>query len=346
MNVKELLNLDQTLHLISDHSMDNRFLGIMDADSFKEDHLFFVKNKNFLKDALSFDLKKIGIIIDAKFFNLLNESDVAKLKDAKLLLTAKDVMLVMCKASKIFYEKEFLETDNIVDGRQLGTVEIDPTSLIAQGVFIGSNVKIGANVKIFSGVCIQSNVDIGDNSIIFNNVTIYSKTKIGNNVRIHAGTVIGADGFGYHFANGAHQKIWHMGGVVINDNVEIGANSCVDMGTFSPTIIGSGCKLDNNVQVGHNVKLGTGVVLCGHTAVGGSTVIGDFTVAGGQSGFSNGVTVGAQVQVAGRAGVVSNVTDKQTVAGFPARDLKEWLKAEATLRKIALAKKEGKDETK
>ena len=334
-------NLDSTLTIISEKDSSFNYLGITDSYQKASHHLFFVKNKNYLQEALAFNnLHEIGLVFEEKYFLTLDETTINDIKNKTLLVaTSKDVMATMCLTSEIFYHDIFSKEDNVLDGRQLGTTEIDPTVFIAQGVFIGSNVKIKANTKIHSGVVIHSNVTIGENVEIYPNVTIYSKTQIGNNVRIHAGTVIGADGFGYHFYKGQHLKIWHMGGVEIHDAVEIGANSCVDMGTFSPTIIGKGSKIDNHVQVGHNCKLGMGVILCGQAAVGGSTTIGDFTVVGGQAGFANGLKIGSQVQVAGGAGVISNLKDKETVGGFPARDMKEWLRSLATLRKLSLEKK-------
>lgn len=341
MIVTEIEKLDPSFKVISIHEKEISFLGITDSHAKKSKHLFYVKNKNYLQEAMLFsNLSEIGLIIEEKYFASLKEEELQELKKKPLMLaTSKDVMASMCHLSGVFYHIEFKKEDNLLDGRQLGNCEIDPTVFIAQGVFIGSNVKIKANTKIHSGVVIHSNVTIGEDTEIYPNVTIYSKTQIGNGVRIHAGTVVGADGFGYHFSNGKHLKIWHMGGVEIQNFVEIGANSCVDMGTFSPTIIGNGSKLDNHVQIGHNCRLGVGVVLCGQVALGGSTTLGDYTVAGGQAGFANGLKIGSQVQVAGGAGVISNVNDKEAVGGFPARDMREWLKSLATLRKLALTKK-------
>ncbi len=333
MNISEIQNIDSSFKVIKDSAAF--FQGITDSSAKAADHIFYVKNKNFLNEIINTDeIKNLFIIIDEKFYSNLKE-EAGKLLNAKALATVSDVTLNMCHLSKVFYHKKFNPTDDLLDGRQRGDVEIDPTAFIAQGVFIGSRVKIGANVKIQSGTVIHSDVSIGDNTQIYSNVSLYSGTIVGKNARIHAGTVIGADGFGYHFSRGVHHKIWHMGGVHIHDDVEIGANSCVDSGTFSPTIIGRGSKIDNFVQVGHNCKLGTGVILCGHVGLGGSTTIGDFTVFGGQSGAANGVKIGGQVQVAGRAGVISNLEDKETVGGFPARDMKEWLRGLATLKKLS-----------
>ena len=127
-----------------------------------------------------------------------------------------------------------------------------------------------------------------------------------------------------------------MGSVIIGDKVEIGANTSVDGGTFSPTIIGAGSKIDNLVQIGHNCRVGIGVVICGQAGLAGSCVLGDYTVMGGRAAVGPGVIVGKGVQIAGNAGVIGNVGDGETVGGFPARDIKEWMKGIALVRKLSL----------
>jgi len=155
---------------------------------------------------------------------------------------------------------------------------------------------------------------------------------------LHSGVVVGSDGFGYTFHQGQHKKIWHMGGVSIQDDVEIGSNSTIDMGTFSPTIIGSGTRIDNLVQVAHNVKIGKGCVLCGQSGIAGSAVLEDFVVLGGRAAVGPDVHLGMGCQLAGG----SKVTDSaiwpagSKLGGHPARDLKEWLKGLAYLRKVSL----------
>ena len=150
--------------------------------------------------------------------------------------------------------------------------------------------------------------------------------------------MIGADGFGYNFSKGVHHKVWHVGSVVIGNDVEIGGGTCIDGGTFSPTYIGNGSKIDNQVQVGHNCKLGTGVVLCGQVGIGGSTTIGDYTVLGGAAMVANGMKIGKAVQIAGGSGVTGAIEDGAVVGGFPARDIKEWFKGVAYVRRQSLAK--------
>lgn len=177
-----------------------------------------------------------------------------------------------------------------------------------------------------------------EGSEIFSNVVVYRNVKIGKSVRIHANCSIGSDGFGYNFFKGQHLKVWHMGSVIIEDQVEIGANSCIDGGTFSPTVIGHGTKIDNQVQIGHNCRLGRGVIMCGQSGLAGSCIIGDYTVMGGRAAVAPGIIIGKAAQVAGNAGVISNVGDGEVVGGFPARDIKEWMKGIALVRKLSLKK--------
>jgi len=274
-----------------------------------------------------------------KYFDLLDESTKTTLTDkAKFLATIADVNIGMSLLSKPFYDEKIGHPNDIVDGRQMGSAVVDSTAWIAQGAFIGENVIIGANVKIHPGVILMSGVEIHEGTEIFANSVIYRNVKIGKHVRIHGNCTIGADGFGYNFKNGEHLKVWHMGSVIIHDNVEIGAGTCIDSGTFSPTIIGAGSKIDNQVQIGHNCRLGRGVIICGQSGLGGSCTLGDYAVLGGKAALANGISIGKAAQVAGNAGVIGNVDDGEVVGGFPARDIKEWMKGVAYIRKHSLSK--------
>lgn len=340
MKLSAFKNYESSFELKFGLDADLHILGISDLSELKNEHIVFIKNAKFLTQFFASTIEsKVGCLIEQKFFETLDKEMLEKLEmKAWFVAVVKDVNLAMSFLSKPFYDEKFSGCNDVVDGRQMGTSSVHPSAWIAQGVFVGENVKIGADVKIHPGVVLMSGVEIGENTEIYPNTTIYRNVTIGNNVRIHANCTIGADGFGYNFGGGVHHKVWHIGGVIIEDNVEIGANSCVDSGTFSPTRIGAGSKLDNLVQVGHNVKLGRGVILCGQVAIGGSTTIGDYTVFGGTAGAANGIVIGKGVQVAGGAGVTNNIEDGEVVGGFPARNIKEWMKGVAYLRKVSLSK--------
>lgn len=338
MKLGSLKNFDPSLLLITDTDELTAVEGITDASEFLPRHILFIKNKKFHNEYLqSEDALYIGLLLEKKYYDTLSADQLEELKQkAWWIGSVQDVGLGMSYLSKPFYDEKIGNPNDMVDGRQMGTATIHPSAWIAQGAFVGENVVILANSKIHSGVVLMSGVTIGEETEIFPNVTIYRNVKIGNAVRIHSQCVIGADGFGYNFANGSHQKVWHMGGVIIGDNVEVGAGTCIDQGTFSPTIIGAGCKLDNQVQVGHNCKLGKGVVLCGQVGLGGSTSIGDYTVLGGAAMVANGIKIGSQVQIAGGSGVTSDIENNKVAGGFPARDIKEWLRSVAMIRKLSL----------
>jgi len=212
-------------------------------------------------------------------------------------------------------------------------VTVYPTAYISDGA------RIGKGTTIFPGVFIGENTSIGEGCLIYPNVTIREGVRIGNNVIIHAGAVIGADGFGYVFANGGHYKVPQIGGVVIEDDVEIGANAAIDRGTTGDTVIGKGTKIDNLVQVAHNVTIGPHSILVAQVGIGGSTKIGAGVVLAGQAGIADHVEIEAGTMVGAQAGVTGKLT-KGVYLGSPAKPFRETLKsAEIYQRLPELSKK-------
>lgn len=303
----------------------------------------FIKNNKFLQQLdqrLSTEnLKAAGVVMDAKiWFKLAPDVQSSYKSLLGYIGLSPNVPLSITRLSEPLHREIFSPLQSAVDGRQMGNTEIDPSSVIAQGVFIGEFVKIAANVTIHPGAVIHPRVQIGEGSEIFGNVVVYPLTQIGKRVRVHANSVVGADGFGYVFHQGQHKKIWHMGGVEIHDDVEIGANSSIDMGAFTPTVIGAGTRIDNQVQIGHNVKIGKGCILCGQSGVAGSAVLDDFVVLGGRVAVGPEAHLGQGVQAAGGAMINEAAVwpPGSVVAGHPARDIKEWMRAFAWVRKNAL----------
>lgn len=345
MKLQDLLKSDTNLKIVKNEQWPEEILAICALDALTSCGIVFIKNAKFLEKFIphiDFAVtQKIGVIVDEKFFNLMNGDYKSLLEKLPWIMSSKDVPLSLTLLSKPFYEQKMKKVNTQVDGRQMGTTDIDPTALIAQNVFIGENVKIGANVEIMPGTVILPNCEIGENTKIYTNVSIYPFTKIGKNCRIHAGTVIGSDGFGYTFHQGNHLKIWHMGGVIIQDDVELGSNVSVDAGTFSPTIIGTGTRIDNLVQVAHNVKIGKGCILCGQAGVAGSATLEDYVVLGGRAAVGPDVHLGMGTQVAGGAkineGAIWPAGSK--LGGHPAKDLKEWMRGIAYLRTMSLKDK-------
>jgi len=339
----ELISADPSLKFPQE-SPHFELHGISPAARIRSNTVVFAKNKKYIgkiaESILSDEsINHVCLIIDEKDYVWLSQSALIHQLNSRqgAVATVKDVQIAMAKISKPFYDMENLNLNDLVDGRQMATTDVHPTAWIAQGVFLGQNVKIAEGVFIHPGVTILSNCVIEKGTTIYPNVTLYRGVKIGRDCRIHAGSVIGADGFGYQFHAGQHIKIWHLGSVKIGDNVEIGANTTIDRGTFSDTEVHDGCIIDNQVQIAHNCIVGKGVVLCGKVGLAGSVEIGDFTVAGGLAAFAPEVKVGKACQIAGMAGVTTSWPDKSIVAGHPARELREWLKSVATLRKLTLA---------
>jgi UDP-3-O-[3-hydroxymyristoyl] glucosamine N-acyltransferase len=203
---------------------------------------------------------------------------------------------------------------------------------------IGNEVVIGNNVTIFQGVSIEAGSVIGDDCIIYPNVTIYDGTRIGRRCIIHSGVVIGSDGYGFALHEGKHYKIPQIGIVRIEDDVEIGAGSTIDRAALGETVIGEGTKIDNLVQIGHNVKVGKHCLLVSQVGIAGSTELGDYVAVAGQSGFSGHLKIGNRVQVAAKSAVLADVPDDTKVMGSPAVPFTEFARRHAALKKLARRK--------
>src|SRR3954466_16144162 len=205
---------------------------------------------------------------------------------------------------------------------------------------IGENVVIGNNVTIFQNVSIEEGSVIGDDCIIYPNVVIYDDSRIGNRCIIHSGVVIGSDGYGFATHDGKHHKIPQVGIVRIEDDVEIGAGTTIDRAALGETVIGEGTKIDNLVQIGHNVKVGKHCLLVSQVGIAGSTELGDYVAVAGQSGFSGHLKIGNRVQVAAKSAVLDDVPDDTKVMGSPAVPFTEFARRQAVVKKLARRKTE------
>jgi len=199
---------------------------------------------------------------------------------------------------------------------------------------VGEGSKVAGDVEIHAHVVVGSHCEVGAGSVIFPGVVIYDGVQIGERCRIHSGVVIGSDGFGYAQHDGEHVKLNHVGRVVVEDDVEIGANTTIDRALLDETRIGAGSKLDNLVQVGHNVTLGRGCLLVSQAGISGSTRLGDGVVVAGQSGLSGHLKLGDGVQVAAKSAVFKSVDAGKKVAGIPATDASSWLRQQAMVARL------------
>ncbi|MBL7743673.1 MAG: UDP-3-O-(3-hydroxymyristoyl)glucosamine N-acyltransferase [Chitinophagaceae bacterium] len=224
------------------------------------------------------------------------------------------------------------------------------TASVGQNVFIGAfaylgdHVKVGNNTKIYPNAFIGDNVTIGDNSIIHPGVKLYHDCKVGNNVIIHAGTVIGSDGFGFApQADGSFKKVPQIGNVVIEDNVEIGANATIDRATIGSTLIKSGAKLDNLIQIAHNVEVGNSTVIAAQAGISGSTKIGNGVMIGGQAGIVGHIQIGDGAKINAQSGVSKSLDPGKAVTGSPAYDYTAALRSQAVNRKLPELEKRIKE---
>jgi UDP-3-O-[3-hydroxymyristoyl] glucosamine N-acyltransferase len=216
------------------------------------------------------------------------------------------------------------------------TAEIGKNVYIGEFVFIGENVEIGHNVKIYPQAHIGDNTSIGDNTIIYSGVRIYSDNIIGKECTIHSGAIIGADGFGFaQKCDNNYMKVAQIGNVVIEDNVEIGANTCIDRATLGSTIIHKGVKLDNLIQIAHNVEIGENTVIISQAGIAGSTKIGKNCMIGGQVGIVGHLKIADNVKIAAQSGIQKNIEEEGAILqGSPAFDRHDFQKAYVYFRKL------------
>ena len=219
---------------------------------------------------------------------------------------------------------------------------IDKSASLGKNCFVGAfanieaNVTIGDNVKIYPNVYIGDNVSIGDNTIVYPNVTVYRDCSLGKDCVIHSGVVIGADGFGFAPSDSAdYEKIPQIGNVIIEDRVELGANTTVDRATMGSTIIRKGVKLDNMVQVAHNVEIGEHTVIASQTGISGSTKLGARMMVGGQVGFAGHLSVADDVKIGAQSGVNNNIKEEGVILmGSPVSDMSTWRRSSVVMKKL------------
>ncbi len=219
---------------------------------------------------------------------------------------------------------------------------VSPKATIGENVYIGAfayigdNVVIGDGTQIYPHATIMENISIGCNCIIYPNVSIYHGTKIGNNVILHSGCVVGADGFGFapNADTNSYDKIPQIGIVTIEDDVEIGANTCIDRSTMGSTYIRKGVKLDNLVQIAHNTDIGSNTVMSAQVGIAGSTKVGEWCMFGGQVGLAGHIKIGNKVFLGAQSGIISNLKDEQSLMGSPAIEPRNFFKSQAIFKRL------------
>jgi len=229
----------------------------------------------------------------------------------------------------------------VADGAYVdGSAEVAESASVMPNAYIAAGAQVGDDTTVYPGVYIGHGSSVGNGCTVYPNVTVRDGVKIGDRVIIHPGCVIGADGFGFATLGGTHHKIPQVGGVVIEDDVEIGANSTIDRGALGDTVIGRGTKIDNLVMIAHNVKVGPDCLLVAQVGVSGSTEIGHHVVLAGQVGVVGHIKIGDMVQVGAKSGVTRSLKEDEGYSGIPAFTHKNWLRSQAVIPRLPDMKKE------
>lgn len=275
---------------------------------------------------------------DEKFLKKLNETkakvilvpDIPLPNIGKMYLVVKENPRTLMPKLLNFFKRETKPFEKMIEDSS----KIGKNVRLAPNVYIGHDTIIGDNVVIYPNVTIGEGITIGEGTIIYSNVTVREFCKIGKNCVIQPGAVIGSDGFGFVKVNGNNTKIDQIGSVIIEDNVEIGANTTVDRGAIGDTIIKKYTKIDNLVQIAHNDIIGENCLIISQVGIAGSVEVGNNTTLAGQVGVAGHLKIGNNVVIAAKSGVAGNVADNQILSGYPLMDHREDLKVKISMKKV------------
>lgn len=298
-----------------------QLMGFAPANLAKPGDLTFAENESYFSAAEQSAAS--AIIVSGEFKS-----------STKVLIRVSNARVAFAKALALFFPEPKFAPGVHPSAIIALDAQIDPSAHIGPHCVVGAQTKIGARAVLTAGVCVANNCRLGDDVWLLPNVTVYARTEIGQRVRVHAGTVIGSDGFGYVLDAGAHRKVPQVGNVIIGDDVEIGANVTIDRGALGPTVIGKGTKIDNLVQVAHNVRIGEHCLIIAQVGIAGSTKVGSYTILAGQAGVAGHLNLGHKVTVAAQAGVMNDIPDGETWLGSPAQPDKEMKRQFIALRRL------------
>lgn len=309
-------------------STNNEIKGLEQIKKANENQATFIGNRKF---AVLWKDSKASLAI-------VNDNLDLEPGENRVLIKVKNADLAMAKLLEAFTpEAPHFETDIHPTAVIHSSVKIGNGSRVGAGCYVGKDVVLGNNVTLYPNVTILDETTIGDHTTVWSGTIIRERSEIGSHCIFHINVSIGADGFGYRPSDDGRGlvKIPHIGNVVIGNGVEIGANSCVDRGKFSSTVLGDGCKIDNLVQIAHNCVLGRSCIMAGSSGLAGSVTLGDGVIIGGSASIKDHTTIHSGATVGAGSGVMNDVQAGKTVLGYPAVDSREMLKQWVALRKLA-----------
>lgn len=294
-------------------------------DAGSEGAVSFISNPKYLPFAYS-TKSSVIVVNESEQFHQPVKPTVIRVKDAYGAFTS------LLQKFGAAHHKTGIEQPSFIDS----TARLGENIYIGAFTYVGKNTSLGNNVKVYPNVTIGDDCTIGDNTILYSNATVYHKTKIGSSCTIHSGCVIGSDGFGFAPQHdGSYQKIPQLGNVVIEDNVEIGSNSTIDRATMGSTIIHQGVKIDNLVQIAHNVEVGEHTVIAAQTGISGSTKIGKRCVIGGQVGIVGHIEIADGTKINAQSGVAKSITKSGTaITDSPAFEYNDALRSQVVYRHL------------
>jgi UDP-3-O-[3-hydroxymyristoyl] glucosamine N-acyltransferase len=280
--------------------------GFAPADKAQAGDLTFAENETFFKRAE--ESAAAAIVVDGDFG-----------RGAKTLIRVANARIAFARALPVFFPEPIFTSGVHPSAVVAASAQVDPTAYVGPFCAIDERVQVGPRCVLQGGNHVGADSVIGADTRLFPNVVVYGRSQIGQRVRIHAGSVIGSDGFGYVFDQGIHRKVPQVGHVIIHDDVEIGANVTVDCGALGPTVIGRGTKIDNLVQVAHNVTIGEHCLVIAQVGIAGSTKVGNYVTLAGQVGLAGHLKIGDRVTVGAQSGVMHDIPDGERWLGAPAQ---------------------------
>jgi UDP-3-O-[3-hydroxymyristoyl] glucosamine N-acyltransferase len=295
--------------------------GFAPADAARPGDLTFAENEDYFHKAEQSAAS--AILVSAGFTST-----------RKVLIRVSNARVAFAKVLPLFFPERKFASGVHPSAVVAGSAHVDPTAHVGPLCVIDERAKIGPRCVLEAGNYVGPDCHLAEDVRLFPGVTLAARTQVGARVRIHSGAVVGADGFGYVFEQGRHLKVPQIGHVILEEDVEIGANSCIDRGALGPTVIGRGTKVDNLVQIGHNVVVGEHCILCGQAGISGSTKIGRYTTLAGQVGLAGHLTIGSQVTIAAQSGVMHDIPDGQKWFGTPAQPDRQMKRIYLALQRL------------